>query len=185
MAKYSHTPLIQRFNGVLWCLSSQQQFGALTVKFSLKPYNQKDRQFKKYCHTPFNYRLQLFLWCVLCRRHFGAHPVKLSLDFQNTVSFRNSLTSQIHHYLVCLIILIITAPFESFWYEILSKRHYDLPPAKRPICKMLSNALKSSFLLILRCLLLHRHLKAVAVKFSLNHITTLTMPIFKDTVKRL
>ena len=47
--------------------------------------------------------------------------MKLSLDFQNTVSFRNSLKSQIRHYLVCLIILIITAPFQSFWYEILSK----------------------------------------------------------------
>ena len=116
MAKYSHTPLIQRVKGVLWCLSSQQQFGAVTVKFS-----QKDGQFKKYCHTPFNYRLQLFLLCVLCRRHFGAHPVKLSLDLKNTVSFRNSLKSQIHQYLVCLIILIITAPFQSFWCEILSK----------------------------------------------------------------
>ena len=34
-AKCSHTSVILRFKRVLWCFSSQQQFGALTVKFSL------------------------------------------------------------------------------------------------------------------------------------------------------
>ena len=33
--------------------------------------------------------------------------------------------------------------------------------------------------------LLQRHFKFVAVKFLLNYLMTLTMPIFKDPVKRL
>ena len=40
-AKCSDAPLIECFKRVLWCLLSQQQFGALTVKFSLNPIRPK------------------------------------------------------------------------------------------------------------------------------------------------
>ena len=34
-AKFCHTPLNHRFHLVIWCLSSERHFGAVTVKFSL------------------------------------------------------------------------------------------------------------------------------------------------------
>ena len=33
--KYCHTPLNLRFHLVIWCLSSERHFGAVSVKFSL------------------------------------------------------------------------------------------------------------------------------------------------------
>ena len=119
-------PPIERFKRVLWCLSSQQQFGALTVKFSLNPMRPKTRP----------------IWEILSRifessftaSSYGAFYVCDNLELircNSQLIFKILLIFEILPYAsnssfsASFVVLTITASFQSFWYEILIKRHYE------------------------------------------------------------
>ena len=119
-------PPIERFKRVLWCLSSQQQFGALTVKFSLNPMRPKTWP----------------IWEILSRifessftaSSYGAFYVCDNLELircNSQLIFKILLIFEILPYAsnssfsASFVVLTITASFQSFWYQILSKRHYE------------------------------------------------------------
>ena len=127
------------FKLVLWCLSSQQQFGALTVKSPLTHLTRNMANLKNSV-THLLITIHSFSYgafyvsdiyeLIWCNSHliFKIQFVSEILSYVSNSSFSSSL-----------IILIITTHFRAFGMN------YSYKPARRPICKILSDALDSFF----------------------------------------
>lgn len=70
-----HTPLTNRFQVALWCLSSRKHFGTSTWNFLLKPLRPKIWPNCTNCDTPLSHRFSSVLWSLSSERYFGALTV--------------------------------------------------------------------------------------------------------------
>ena len=131
-----------------FCLSSERQFGALTVKNLAKfRYDQKDDQFAKYCHTPLNLRFHLVFWCLLINRHFGTLTIKIlfnSITKETMTNFQNTFK----HVEIIVFRNCFAADHQSDILELLLSNSRETPlwPNIWPICETLSQAFYSPFL---------------------------------------
>ena len=122
-------------------------FWSSYYKIRAEPYCcPKYGQFAKHSHRPFIHLFSVVYLCVSCKQHFGVLTVKFVLN-QITTDKMTSLEKVVTRLRIIVLCYSYSAYHKKDTLELLPWNCdlFPLWPKRWPICKNLSNALKSSF----------------------------------------